>query len=94
LSTTISHYETRSRQLIHCVRSLLEDDRDMREACLSEKRRIFHRTTPSASKEGANTSSSSGSDDHSLSKVSADALSQVISSIRPLPCFVDDINLY
>ena len=39
LATTLSHYEVSSKGICECVRELLDDDRDLREACLSEKRR-------------------------------------------------------
>lgn len=37
LGNTLAHYELVSRGLMECVRALLEDARDMREACLTEK---------------------------------------------------------
>lgn len=37
LGNTLAHYELVSRGLMECVRALLEDPRDMREACLTEK---------------------------------------------------------
>lgn len=39
LGNTLSHYELVSRGLMECVRALLEDPRDMREACLTDKAR-------------------------------------------------------
>ena len=40
LMNTITHYEMTSRGLCECVRALLDDDRDMREACLTAKARL------------------------------------------------------
>lgn len=40
LANTLSHYEMISRGLTECIRALLDDDRDMREACLSDKVRL------------------------------------------------------
>ena len=37
LTTSLQHYESVSRGLMDCVRALLDDARDMREACLTEK---------------------------------------------------------
>lgn len=37
LANTISHYELMTRGICECVRALLDDDRDMREACLTAK---------------------------------------------------------
>jgi hypothetical protein len=40
LANTLTHYEMVSKGLCECIRALLDDDRDMREACLSEKVRL------------------------------------------------------
>jgi hypothetical protein len=40
LQNSITHYEIVTRGICDCVRGLLSDDRDMAEACLSEKSRI------------------------------------------------------
>lgn len=45
LANTLTHYEMVSRGLCECIRALLDDDRDMREACLSEKARLSQRVT-------------------------------------------------
>ena len=39
LANTLTHYEMVSRGLCECIRALLDDERDMREACLTEKAR-------------------------------------------------------
>ena len=39
LANTVTHFELVTRGLGECIRDLLDDDRDMREACLTEKKR-------------------------------------------------------
>lgn len=48
LANTLTHYEMVCRGLMECVRALLDDDRDMREACLTEKARLSHAVTQHA----------------------------------------------
>lgn len=44
IANTVSHYDMVTRGICECIRALLDDDRDMREACLSEKRRYSEET--------------------------------------------------
>jgi hypothetical protein len=48
LANLLTHYEMVSRGLCDCVRTLLDDDRDMREACLSEKARLSQQVATAA----------------------------------------------
>ncbi|KAA0168859.1 hypothetical protein FNF31_00020 [Cafeteria roenbergensis] len=46
LRNTLEHFRTASHDVVECLTEVLQSDRDMREACLSEKRRAFSEAFP------------------------------------------------
>jgi hypothetical protein len=65
LRNTLEHFQQSSTDIVECLSTVLKNDRDMRECCLSEKRRAFQEAFPGHS----TLSSPNGYDGNTVKKV-------------------------